>query len=213
MALGTYDDLIAQVISWSKRADLAAQMPDFVKLAETRIRALVKPTMLEQTVSLSTTAGSSTVPAPDGMLEPIALWVVRDGGWRQLSQLPANAMPYSDNATAPYYFAISGDNIVFPAPADAVYELRLRAAPFYSLSPDVQTNLVLQKYPDLYLFSTLLEVATWSFDEMGVPRWEARFKEAVKRANRQEARASRNVNLVTDIPAVMRHGYNIYQGV
>lgn len=212
MALGTYDDLIAQVKSWSKRSDLDAQMQDFVTLAETRIRALVRPTMLDEMVPLATVTGSSSVTAPAGMLEPIALWLVRDGNWRELNQLQPHDLPYTDYPGMPYYFAISGDDIVFPAPADAVYDLRLRASPFYSLSPTVQTNSVIQKYPDLYLFATLLEVATWSFDAEGVPRWDGRFRDAVRRANRQEARASRNVNLITDIPGSLRRGYNIYEG-
>ena len=37
MAISTYAELQAAIKSWSKRDDLDSEIPDFIKLAETRI--------------------------------------------------------------------------------------------------------------------------------------------------------------------------------
>lgn len=212
MALGTYDDLVTQVQSWAKRSDLATQMPDFVQLADGRIRALVRPSLLEETTTINAPLGASSITPATAMLEPLALWIVIDGNWQRLNQVEATELPYSPTPTAPYYFAVSGGNLIFPAALDRAYEFRLRSAPTYSISPTQQTNAVLAKYPDLYLFATLLEVATWSFDDDAAAKWEGRFREAIKRANRQEARMDRNIRLRTDVPRSSGGGYDIYRG-
>ncbi|GKS86480.1 hypothetical protein AVMA1855_20030 [Acidovorax sp. SUPP1855] len=209
MALATYDDLVAQVQAWSKRNDLGAQAPDFVKLAETRIKELAHPKMLERTVIIHTVIGSDYVPLPSGF-EPIAFWIGEGGGRREILQLMVEDLPYSTDPAKPYYYGIDGDVIRFPAPVDAVYPLQYRYSPMYSISASQQTNEILTKYPDIYLFATLFESSNYQFDDESAIRWDARFRDAIKRANRQEARADKNVKLVTEISK--GRSYNIYEG-
>lgn len=212
MALASYNDLIAAIADWAKRSDLGARLQDFVTLAESRIKPLIHARLLEQTVDLPVLAGAKSTPSPIGIQEPLALWRMDNSNWIELTQVDVVDLPFSELAARPYYYGIDGANIAFAAPLDANYSFKLRYSPLYSLSPTNQTNEVMTKYPDVYLYSSLLEAAIWSRDDQAGNVWAARFNEAVKRANRQEARANKNVNLVSDLPAVMRTSFNIYRG-
>ena len=212
MALASYNDLIAAIADWAKRSDLGARMPDFVRLAELRIKSRLHPRMLEQTIDLPGLAGETAIAFPAGMQEPLALWRIDASNWLEMEQINVRDLPLSNLPVRPYYFGIDGENIRFPAPLDQNYEFKLRFSPLYALSPSLQTNPILTAYPDTYLYGALLEYAIWARDDNGGGMWSGRFEEAIKRANRQEARANRNVQLTSDIPAVMRRTFDIYRG-
>ena len=64
MALATYSDLKTAVANYLARSDLTAVIPDFVRLAETRLRRELRIRQMLQVVTTSTVSGDSTVALP-----------------------------------------------------------------------------------------------------------------------------------------------------
>lgn len=212
MSLDTYDNLQTAVAARVKRSDLSAKMADYIRLAEARIKTLIDPRVFETTVSLTTTPGSDSVTLPVDFKSPIALWISDINPQQGLDQsLPQN-LPYNTTPNRPLYWAIDGGVIRFQCPADAAYPLRFRYQQTFALSDAIPTNTVLRDYPDVYFFGTLCELADDIFDDANQAKWDAKFRDAVQRANDQEGSNHKFVPLVTEFGQIMKRRFNIFRG-
>lgn len=212
MSITNYAELKAAIASWLKRSDLTAQIPDFIRLAEVRLKSLIDVRDFETTVDLSTTPNSPTVSLPGDFKSPIALWVDDINPREKLDQVITQNLPYTNTPGRPLYWAIDGDNIRFQSPAYQVYPLKFRYTQLFELSDTNTTNFVLSQYPDVYLFGALYEAADYTFDDNNAAKWQAKFVEAVQRANDQENSNQKFVPLLTEFGQVMRRRFNIYRG-
>ena len=61
MSITNYSELQAAVAAWVKRSDLTARIPDFIRLAEIRLKSVVYLRTLETTADLLTTPSSATI--------------------------------------------------------------------------------------------------------------------------------------------------------
>lgn len=212
MSIGTYADLQAAVAAWVKRADLLAQIPDFIRLAEVRIKSLVDVHMLDVTANLVTTASSQTVALPTDYKSPIALWLTDISPQEKLTQVLVESLPYNTSANRPQYWAIDGANIKFASPTDSAYPFQFRYSKVFELSGGNPTNAILTSFPDLYLFGALFEAADFTFDDNSALKWNAKFLDAVRRCNDQEASENKNVPLMTELAKSASQRFNITRG-
>lgn len=212
MALANYTDLVAAITRWDKRTDMADRAPDFIQLAEVRMKSLLTAKLFEKTASLNTVVGVDSINLPTDYKAPIALWLDQYTDRDGLDQLLVEELPYTTTQAQPRYWAIDGAVIRFQAPADVVYPIKFRYEPVYALTEAAPTNLIMTKYPDCYLFGALLESATYSFDDAAAQKWNARFMDAVRRSNRQEAKANKNVNLRTELGRFGSSRFDIRRG-
>src|SRR5882724_7400360 len=63
MSLQTYSDLQTAVASWLARADLAANIPDFIAIFEAAANRRLRTRSQELAASLTPVAGVATIPA------------------------------------------------------------------------------------------------------------------------------------------------------
>lgn len=212
MSISNYSELQTAVAAWLKRGDLTARIPDFIRLAEIRIKSMLDVRDLEVTTDLVTIPSSATVALPSDFKSPVALWLDDINPRERLDQVLPENLPYNTVPNRPLYWAIDGSNIRFQTPANAEYPVKFRYMQLFELSDTNPTNYILTQYPDVYLFGALFEAADFSFDEQNAVKWDAKSRDAIKRASDQENSNQKFVPLVTEFGQIMKRRFNIYRG-
>lgn len=212
MSIGTYSELKSAVAAWIKRSDLTDRIPDFIRLAEIRLKSVIDLRVLELTTDLSTTPSDATIPLPTDFKSPIALWIADINPQEQLGQLLPQSMPYNTTPNRPQYWCIDDHTIRFQCPANNTYPIKFRYSQLFELSDTNTTNYVLTDFPDVYLFGALFEAADYTQDNDNAGKWNAKFMDAVQRCNNQEASNNKNVPLMTEFAKTSRQRFNIFRG-
>jgi CBS-domain-containing membrane protein len=69
MSLTNYTDLQTTIASYLARSDLTAMIPDFIRLAETRLRRELRIRQMLKVVTTTAVAGDSTVELPSTLYD------------------------------------------------------------------------------------------------------------------------------------------------
>jgi hypothetical protein len=169
MALANYTDLQAAIASWLNRADLSAQIPDFIKLAEGTLNSVVKSTYMVGTGNVSVNSNVQRAAVPADFLEAVYLQVLGapNSTLEQVapSQLVVLRRARLRTAGTPRFFAVIGRNFEFaPVPSSTTTV----EVTYYQRIPPLAsnaTNWLLTNYPDLYLYASLLHAAPFLMDD------------------------------------------------
>lgn len=207
--LTSYDDLIEAVTSWLHRKDLRPNVPTFIALAEARINRIAQIRAMEIEVDLFIEAGTRSAALPVGYSSPLGVWSKEDQR-RQLMARTPEALPVCTQAGQPTYWCIDGATLAVDCPAEVDREVTLRYRGIFRLGVDAPSNVILIKYPDLYLYGALMEAAMFIRDMEGLSAWKPMFAEAVAHVNRNESRARAAVPLQTELAGLLgreRCGY------
>lgn len=169
--LTSYDGLTLSVQRWLERDDLVERIPDFVRLAEARFRdVLVMPDM-EARVSL-TPAPIVALPVDFDSIR--ALGIPGYPAMDQLSPADFYALRNGVGGTPPLgqptKFVIDAGNFAFWPTPDKTYTAKLTyRANIPGLSLVNQSNWLLMRRPDLYLFGTLLHAEFYGWNDARLP--------------------------------------------
>lgn len=158
MALDTYAGLKASIADWSTYTDVTDQIPDFVAWAHREICRRLRANVLLASADL--TLSAETIGQPTGFIAFKRLYLDVSPRRRILTTSAEGAMDLAmefATTTYPTHVAVEGTSLRF-APqftgttttAKALYYKEPAA-----LSADGDTNVVLTKYPYLYLFGSL----------------------------------------------------------
>lgn len=168
MTISTFADLKSQVATFLNRANLTAQIPYFVQLAETRIAYGASEGQMESDPlrirameqSSYATFNAQKIQLPTGFLQQRRLYI---------SGTPNSEIDYvtppifwpkylSSTSGKPTEYTVEGENIVLGPTPDASYTGQiLYYKKFTALSGDTDTNWLLTNAPGVYLYSTLAE--------------------------------------------------------
>ena len=179
MAIATYGDLKTAVANWLHRTDLTSIIPDFVALAESRIRHDVRCRAMEATAT--GTLSAATVALPTRFAEARRVCLAD----RVLAYKPLRA--YSPDETLEWgVYTVDGTNFVFPG-TTGDYEIQYYAwfAPF---ADDGDTNTLITNHPDIYLWATLAEARGYIGGDPSMDL--SRYQQAVQRLRDSERRAA-----------------------
>lgn len=196
MALDTYAGLQAAVGDWLNRADLTAQVPDFIALAEARFnRELRVNAMLQRD---TTTATTDYVALPSDWLEHVSIAVINDGTvYKPLTYVgneEFNRLRLQNLTGAVRYYTIQENNILLLPEFDAgAVELEI----FYygkipALSVSNTTNWLLSRAPDLYLYGALSAADTYLQNDERLPLWAAAVDKITQSLMDESERAKRS---------------------
>ena len=178
MSMTTYDGLKASIANWLNRTDLTAEIPDFIKLVESRLAHEVRiPTIEKKVIVTIDSEGTSTIPAD--FLEVKDLFY-NDKPLQRLSATQLRS--YVNDSGTPQYFAREAGKILFyPTPTltasdtiEMVYYCEVDP-----LSDSAPTNVLLQTIPELYLYGALSEAGNFLGSDNS--RWEAGYQNAFSR--------------------------------
>lgn len=185
MALDTYDNLKSAIADYLDRPDLTEQIPDFITLAEARHRRDIR-TIDMLTRSQVTFAGQSDsyVALPPRFLQMRLLRLLTDPVQELQSVTPNQiTMARSGHLTTtfgiPRFYAVH-EEIEFNIVPDKDYVIEmLYYAWFPPLAGANQTNALLLKNPDAYLYGSLIAAEPFMMHDERIQVWAELYKTAL----------------------------------
>ncbi|MCP3999398.1 MAG: hypothetical protein GY727_00590 [Gammaproteobacteria bacterium] len=180
-----YTELQAQIASYIHRNDLDAVIPGFIELAEARINRDLRVPEMQTEAVLNTINGIAQLPAR--YLDMRELWYfpgVRS--WTLNSTGRHTLSRYRGLAGEPQVYSLQGTTIeIAPARDNAEFNLLFwQAEQPLSLVP---TNAILDKYPYLYLYASLIEAAFYTQDAELAAGYQAKYEQDLAITNAEAA--------------------------
>jgi len=185
--IATYAELQAAIADTLNRDDLTAEIPTFIRLAESRIDRDIRHWRQERRASVTLDEQYNDI-LPTDFLQPIRLQVTdaptSEVSLMSMSQMMQRREVASDVTGRPSNYCLTGGEIeVYPTPsatfeASLVYYGRIAA-----LSGTNTTNWLLSEAPDVYLYGALVHTAPYLKDDARMQVWEAFFKLGIDTLN------------------------------
>jgi hypothetical protein len=184
VSITTYSELVSALDGASgylHRGDLTAKIPDFIRVAESRINRKLRVLLQETESTLTATIGSRLMAAPTRFGTPIALWLDTYPPRDELKYRTAEDMPVTTDNGGSDFYTVDGDNIATENPADEAYAYTLRYWTKFDLATTL-TNTVLTNYPDIYIYGALVASVAWTQDMTQLQFWAQQRDEAMAEA-------------------------------
>ena len=176
MAFTDYTALKSTVADYLARSDLTTQIPDFITLAENRLRRDVRIRPMLKVVTTDTIAGDPTIALPSDFLEMRDMHIDANPIHTLIYQNPSNFFRNTKAGTLtggyPNNYTIMGSEFQFAPIPDSNYTLRMvyYAAPTY-LSSTVSSNVFLANCPDLLLYASFGEAEPYLMNDARITTW------------------------------------------
>ena len=176
MSITNYSDLKATIASYLARSDLTAQIPDFIQLAETRLRRELRIRQMLKVVTTATVAGDSTVELPSDYLQMRDLHINTNPVQSLTYQSPSNFYRNTNSAISgvPLQYTVLAQEFQFAPIPDGIYTLQMI---YYSAPPYLTTsntsNVFLAYCPDLLLYGALGEAESYLMNDPRLQTWAA----------------------------------------
>lgn len=192
MAITTYAELKTAIAEWLNRDDLTSTIPDFITLAEESMALNMRHWRMENRATATLDSQYEALPAR--FIAPIRLSLTGGNTYalEQVSQaqLMDRRSQASNVSGRPQYYALTqGEIEVFPTP-DADYTLELV---YYekaeALSDSNITNWILDNYPSIYLYGSLMHTAPFLKDDPRLQVWASLYQQGVASVNGDEEKA------------------------
>lgn len=185
MSLNTYNDMVKAIAFRLDRNDLAAEMGNFITLAESRLnRELADNVNLVVRGNYTFSSQSITVPDDFNGMVSLLYDTTEGGGLR--CKTADDFFNYPAQTGIPRYYTISAGQIsIWPTPADDPITLTMR----YRTKLDALNlgpNWLLENHPDAYLYGALVEAGDFiGPKEERTGGWLARFNDTMAAINKQ----------------------------
>ena len=191
MALDTQENLIKTVIDYSHRDDLGLRMDDFILLAETEMMSNpIEPLKLNLGEKISTASTDITtrfLALPSGFQSSRKFSITIDESIHGLEFRTPSQLKIRKGTGTPCFFTIRGNEIELDIISDKAYTVTFTYfAEFQPLTSLNQTNIVLTKYPTIYLYACLRQVYLYLQDNEEASKWSIESLSAIMSANKAE---------------------------
>lgn len=178
MALTTYTELKTSIADFLNRADLTAVIVDFVTLAEGQIvRRLMKDGPVRQMMGRSdATINAEYITLPTDFLGARAMYLAPNYlplDFISPEEIVLRKTIYPNESGAPQAFTVVGGQFQFwPWATGGTFtgELTYWKRPD-ALSSTVASNWLLAAYPDIYLYTSLIQSAPYLKDDNRLTVW------------------------------------------
>ncbi len=189
MSYTSYSDLKTAIANYLARSDLTAQIPDFIRLSELRLRRDLRIRQMLKSVTTATVASDSTVELPSDFLEVRDLVIVGNPpqplNYLSPSAFTRNARSWESGKPLDYT-VLANDFQLAPIP-DTVYTVKMLyfAAPTF-LSDSNTSNVFLANTPDVLLYGALLEAEPYLMNDARINTWGSMFDRALSSITRSD---------------------------
>ena len=180
----TYAELVTALDGTSgylHRTDLTAKIPDFIKLAESKINRKLRLLLGETESTLTATIGSRLMAVPTRFGSPIELWDTTNEPRTKMLYMQPDLLPVTTTNGASEYYTVDGAFISTENPADVAYTYTLRYQTKFNLET-TSTNTILDNYPDIYVYGALLASIPFTRDYKNFDVWNALYSNAIDEA-------------------------------
>lgn len=173
MAITNYGQLKTAVADWLNRDDMTSVIPTFIDLAHAKLNRRLRVREMIQRSTADITNQFSNLPSDFLELRNIQLNVTIP---KSLEYVTIEQMDQErglgNTAREPVYYTLMGSTIeVFPTP-DQSYTLELA---YYqnvpTMTSDTDTNWLLTKAPDAYLYGALLQASPYLQNQEETQLW------------------------------------------
>jgi hypothetical protein len=186
MAFTSYSDLKTTIANYLARSDLTTVIPDFIRLAEERLRRDIRTRQMLVVATTSTVGGTSTIGLPTDFLE------MRD---IHLNTTPVFTLRYkapnsfyetarTTESGRPVDYTILGSEIQLAPIPDTAYTLQML---YYSkptlLSDSNASNVFLANYPDALLYGALAEAEPYLMNDARIQVWASLYDRSIASIN------------------------------
>jgi hypothetical protein len=182
MAITNYSDLKATVASYLARTDLTVQIPDFIQLAEVRLRRDLRIRQMLKSATTTMTGGDQTVALPTDFLELRDLFV-ETNPIRDLQYVTPSVFSRNGRVTEsglPVFYTIIASEFKFAPVPDGNYTLQVH---YYArpelLSDSNPSNVFLANCPDLLLYGALIEAEPFLMNDARIQLWAGMYDRGV----------------------------------
>lgn len=201
MSLDTYANLQTAIIDFSHRTDLSAQIPDFIRLAEDKVYAQLESNQQDTKVTLATVANQEYVTLPTDFMDFRSIAVSLNSISDTLTYVTPDQYQsqYRDTQTGmPRVYTLI-DSVMYMRPIpNAVYSLSaIYTASFTSLSGTNTTNWLLTRYPSIYLYASLEQLAMYI--KTDATAFESEWQRIVAGINVKDWNDSATMQVKTDV--------------
>lgn len=176
MSITNYSDLKTTIASYLARSDLTTQIPDFIQLAETRLRRELRIRQMLKVVTTATVAGDGTVELPSDYLQMRDLHMNTNPIQTLGYQSPSNFYRNTNSSITgvPVQYTVLAQEFQFAPIPDGVYTLQMiyYATPPY-LTTSNTSNVFLANCPDLLLYGALGEAESYLMNDPRLQTWAA----------------------------------------
>jgi hypothetical protein len=189
MSYTSYSDLKTAIAGYLARSDLTTQIPDFIRLAELRLRRDLRIRQMLKSVTTATVAGDSTVELPSDFLE-VRDFVVIGNPVQPLNYSSPSAFNRNTRSWEigkPLDYTILANDFQLAPVPDAVYTVKMLyfASPTF-LSDSNTSNVFLANTPDALLYAALLEASPYLMDDARINTWGSLFDRAMSSITRSD---------------------------
>lgn len=186
MGITNYTDLKATVASYLARSDLTNTIPDFIRLAEVRLRRDLRLRQMLKSATTTTTGGDATVSLPSDFLQLRDLFVVTNPV-RDLQYVTPSVFSRNGRVTEsglPVYYTILGSEFKFAPTPDTDYTLEILyySAPEY-LTDSNPSNVFVAQCPDLLLYGALIEAEPFLMNDARIQLWAGMYDRGIAALN------------------------------
>jgi hypothetical protein len=180
MAFTNYSDLKTTIANYLARSDLTSVIPDFIRLAEDRLRRDLRIRQMLKVATATTTTGDSTVSIPSDFLAMKDLHLNTNPVRTLTFQNTANFFERNNiDATSKGYprnYTLLGSEFKFAPVPDSAYTLEM----VYYYKPDYlsdsnTSNLFLANCPDLLLYGALSEAEPYLMNDERLATWASMY--------------------------------------
>jgi hypothetical protein len=179
--------LQAAVEAWLARADLTAQVPDFITLAEAKLNRSLRTRQMEQR---STATATEYMVLPTLFLEMRNIKTTGSPVYTLEQRAPFEMDALDDGTTGrPSRYAIIANQIRLSPVPDTTYTLEIDY--WESIPPLASnaTNWLLESAPDIYLYGALLEASAFMQDDARIPLWMDAYTRTINQLQTADRRA------------------------
>ena len=179
MAFTSYTTLKSTIADYLARSDLTSQIPDFITLAENRLRRDLRIRQMLKYVTTNTVAGDGTVALPSDFLAMRDLHIETNPVSVIEYQSPSNFFrnARTTDSGLPTMYTVLATEFKFAPVPDSAYTLHMLyyAAPTY-LSSTNSSNAFLANCPDLLLYAALGEVEPYLMNDERLQTWASLYQ-------------------------------------
>lgn len=182
MAFTSYSDLKTTIANYLARSDLTSVIPDFIRLAEERLRRDLRSRQMLVVATADTVGGDSTVGLPTDFLEMRDIHI-NTNPIASLSYEAPNAFYSNTRATQsglPTTYTVLASELQFSPIPDGVYTAQML---YYAkpplLSDSNASNVFLANFPDALLYAALGEAEPYLMNDARLQVWASLYDRAI----------------------------------
>lgn len=181
MAISNYGELKSSIADFLNRDDLTSVIPTFIALAEAQIARDLRHWRQEKRVT--TTLDERFENLPSDWLEGIHMHLSKGEAieYASVAEISRQKALNNDASGKPRLFTMNSGQIeFFPQPDDDYTLTMIYYARIPTMSADDDASWLMQYYPDIYLYGSLLQSAPYLAEDARVSVWAQLYGAAVK---------------------------------